>query len=225
MESGSNVLNLARTTVPTAPRRRSIAQPHRSFDPQLVARVESAAWVAYYRRNWPVFLRSALTLSRRTFGLPWPATLWCSWLVLQANRVWAPFPDNDPEKAWRTMERLYRFVQQRYGEPFDPKRAATLELEWWRVHREIQHADAGRDDGALAHALARLYAHVYGVPETAVRGAAVQRALAMRHSDQWVSEGCERDSVLIDLVHSALLRSYTELLAAVQPPGLALPGS
>ncbi len=211
----------ARTPVPAAAASRSTAQPHRSFDPRVVARLECAAWVAYYRRNWPAFLRSALILSRRTFGLSWPATLWCSWLVLQANRVWAPFPDNDPQRAWRTMERLYRFVQRRYAEPFDPEHAATLELEWWRVHREIQHAGPARDDGALADALARLYAHVYGVPEAAVRAAAAQRALAMRHSDEWVRHGCQSDSVLIGLVHAALLRSYTALLAAVQPAGAA----
>jgi hypothetical protein len=218
----TKVLNLARqTTRPpeSALARRAAPQPDRAFDPTVVARVECEAWVAYYRRDWPAFLRAGLILSRRTFGLSWIATIWCSWLVLQANRLWAPFPNNDPDRAWRAMERVYRFVQRRYAEPFDPARAATLEVEWWRVHREIQHSGARRNDRALADALARLYAHVYNLPETVVRAAADQRALAMRHSDQWVSEGCKPDSALIDSVHAALLCCYTTLLAAVQPSG------
>src|SRR5690348_3474437 len=53
----------------TRPRR-----AHRSFDPRRVGELECDAWVAYYRREWMRFLRSAVALTRHTFGLPWPAT-------------------------------------------------------------------------------------------------------------------------------------------------------
>jgi hypothetical protein len=48
-----------------------------------------------------------------------------------------------------------------------------------------------------------------------VRVAAEQRALAMRYSDQWVSEGCQLESPLIGEERAALVRSYAALLAAV----------
>ena len=55
--------------------------------------------MTYYRREWVPFLRAAVRLTRYTFGLPWPQTLQGAWLVLRANQLWAPFPDNDPDGA------------------------------------------------------------------------------------------------------------------------------
>jgi hypothetical protein len=189
--------------------------PHRAFDPRRVGRLESAAWVAYYRRKWLPFMGSAIALTRHTFGLPWPSTIRGAWLVLRANQLWAPIPDNDPEGARRAMERFYRLIAARYGESLDPGRAATLEVQWWRVHREHQHAGADGDESALVDALSALYAYVYGVSAVSVRVAAEQRALAMRHSDQWVRDGCDPASPLIDDERAALVRSYASLLAAV----------
>jgi hypothetical protein len=194
--------------------RRDGGMPHRSFDPRRLGRLECNAWVSYYRREWLAFLRAAVGLTRHTFGLSWPATIWGSWLVLRANQLWAPFPDNDAERAQRTMERFYALVARRYEEPFDPGRAAVLEVEWWRVHREHQ-LPPGKPGDPLVDAVAALYAYVYGVPADAVRLAAEQRTLAMRYSDRWVKEGRDCASPLIDDERAALVRSYAGLLAAV----------
>ena len=106
--------------------KRSSIKPHRSFDPRKVGALECNAWVAYYRREWLKFLRSAIALTRRTFGLPWPSTLLGSWYVLRGNQLWAPYPDNDPAGARRVMERFYRLVANHHDESFDPRRAAEL---------------------------------------------------------------------------------------------------
>jgi hypothetical protein len=189
-------------------------EPYRSFDPRRIGTLECDAWVTYYRREWVPFLRAAVGLTRHTFGLPWPATIWGAWLVLRANQLWAPFPENDPARARRTMERFYRLVANHYHETFDTTRAAELEVEWWRVHREHQYG-VEDDDQALADALAALYSFVYSVPVADVRRAAEQRALAMDYSDRWVREGCDVASPLIPLERAALVRSYAALLAAV----------
>jgi hypothetical protein len=199
----------------SSPRR--AVKAHRAFDPRLVGRLEAQAWVAYYRREWWKFLRSAVGLTRHTFALPWPQTLYGAWLVLRANQLWAPFPDNDPESARRVMQRFYRLVKRHHDESFDPATAARLEVEWWRVHREHQHGDDD-DETSLIDALAALYAYVYQTPETTVRIAAQQRALAMRHSDAWVSDGRHSDSPAIDQIRAALIRSYAALLSAVHQP-------
>jgi hypothetical protein len=190
-------------------------RPHRAFDPRRVGNLECVAWISYYRREWLKFLRAAVLLTRHTFGLPWPSTLQGAWLVLRANQMWAPFPDNDPDGARRAMERFYRLVAQTHGETFNPGKAASLEVEWWRVHREHQHGPERGDDTPLIDALADLYSYVYGVPPLAVALAAQQRALAMRHSDRWVSEGCDLASPLVEQERAALVRSYAALLAAV----------
>jgi hypothetical protein len=192
---------------------------NRSFDPRLVGGLECVAWLTYYRREWLKFLVSAIRLTRHTFGLRWPQTLRGAWLVLRANQLWAPFPDNDPDGARRAMERFYGLVKQRHGETFNPTEAARLEVEWWRVHREHQHDGTADDEGPLIDALAALYSYVYGVPAEAVRLAAEQRALAMRFSDQWVTDGRDPSSPLIAEERAALVRSYAGLLAAVHRPG------
>lgn len=188
---------------------------HRSFDPRRVGSLERDAWVAYYRREWIAFLRAAILLTRHTFALPWPQTIKGAWLVLRANQLWAPFPDNDPEGARKAMRRFYAIVADQHREAIDPVRAAELEVEWWRVHREHQHASSGLDRQSLVDALAALYGYVYSVPEDDVRVAAEQRALAMDHSDRWVTEGCDLGSPLIEQERAALVRSYAGLLAAV----------
>ena len=173
-------------------------------------------WVSYYRRDWPTFLRTAIALTRHTFGLPWPSSVYGAWFVLRANQLWAPYPDNDPEAARKAMERFYRLVAARNGDTLDSRRASELEVEWWRVHREHQHDGTNdADEGPLIAALAALYAFVYGVTTSDVAVAAEQRALAMRYSDQWVREGCDPASPLIEEERAALVRSYAGLLAAV----------
>jgi hypothetical protein len=209
-------LKVRRTASSTA--RRRPVKPHRSFDPPRVGSLECDAWVAYYRRRWLAFLRAAILLTRHTFALPWPQTVRGAWLVLRANQLWAPFPDNDPEGARRAMRRFYALVAGHHGETFDPARAAELEVDWWRIHREHQHERSDVDRQALVDSLAALYGYVYAVPEDDVRVAAEQRALAMDHSDRWVNEGRDPESPLINQERAALVRSYAGLLAAVHRP-------
>jgi hypothetical protein len=188
----------------------------RSFDPVRVGELECSAWVAYYQRRWPTFLRAAFGLTRESFGLSVPGTLRGGWLVLRANQVWAPYPDNDPDAARAYMERFYRLVIDRSGESFDPTEAARREVEWWRAHRELQHDEDGQvDDRELVDALSALYSYVYSVPRERVQTAAEQRALAMVHSDRWVEEGRDPASPLIAEERSALVRSYEALREAV----------
>ena len=196
-------------------RPRPAVKAHRAFDPRRVGGLEAAAWVAYYRHEWLSFLRSAVALTRHTFGLPWPSTLYGAWLVLRANQLWAPYPDNDPEGARRAMERFYRLVATHHGESLDPRRASELEVEWWRVHRVHQREESPEDESSLVAALTALYSYVYGVSQAEVTVAAEQRTLAMRYSDQWVEEGCNLASPLVEEERAALVRSYAGLLAAV----------
>ncbi len=187
----------------------------RSFDPLRVADLEFRAWVSYYRRDWPGALRASVGLVRAGFGMDWLRTLHGAWLVLRANQLWAP-ANNDPDGARRCMRRFYGLLRISYGEPRDVAEAARREVDWWRVHRERQHAADQLDgDDALVNSLVRLYTFLYGEPEAAVRPAAVYRTEAMDISDQWVAEGCRPDSPLLAREHAALVRSYAALLAAV----------
>jgi hypothetical protein len=188
----------------------------RSFDPLRIADLEHRMWVAYYLHRWTYLLGASVRLLRLGFGRDVARILQGAWLMLRAVRLWAPFPDNDPDGARACMHELYALVRLRFGEPADPARAASLEIDWWRAHRQRQHApDPAETGDELLDSLTRLYCYLFGQTEDAVRLAAVHRVQAMDLSDQWVREGCRPDSPLLPLERAALVRAYSALLAAV----------
>jgi hypothetical protein len=192
----------------------------RSFDPVVVAHRETDAWAAYYRREWPAFLRAALGMVAEGFGLGRVATVRATWHVLRANQLWAPFPDNDGDGAREQMRRFYALVARRGDLPLDPAEAAALEVEWWRVHRAHQHhEDVTRDE--LVASLVRLYAHVYGESPDRVEPAARHRVEAMDLSDRWVAAGCNASDPLLGEERRALVASHSALLDAVSRVGEA----
>ena len=98
----------------------------------------------------------------------------------------------------------------------DAAKAATYEVEWWRVHRAHQHDDDVTEE-ELVTALIDLYSYVYSIDRDAVRRAAQRRVDAMDLSDRWVRAGCHRDDPLLAAERRTLVASYTALRAAVEP--------
>ena len=196
---------------------RPASQPSRlrSFDPARVADLEYRAWVGYYRHQWYQALMAFAGLTKMGYGMDWRRTLHAAWLALRAIQLWAPLPDNNPGGARARMRRFYALVRLSYGEPASPAKAAELEIDWWRVHRQVQYSVPGVAREDLVESVTRLYCYLFGEPEPAIRPTAVCRVQAMGLSDQWVREGCRPDSPLLPLVHAALVRSYAALLAAV----------
>lgn len=184
----------------------------RSFDPRAVGVWETRAWETYYRRKWAAFLIASVALVRSAFEMNWPRTLVGAWLVLRANMKWAPFPDNDPDAARALMTRFYQLLRASGETGFSPRRAAELEVEWWRVHREVQHGDHVREP--LVVALSDLYAYTYEASPGSVREAASLRAEAMDVSDRWVEAGCDPSDPMLAEERALLVRSYASLLAA-----------
>jgi hypothetical protein len=185
----------------------------RPFDPVAVGQAECDAWAAYYRHEWGTFLHSALDMVAAGFGMGRLRTLRGAWFVLQANRAWAPYPDNRPDLARAYMRRFYQEVLDSGWGSLDPAQAAELEVEWWRLHRAHQHGEADREQ--LIEALDALYSHVYGVPARTMLAAATLRAAAMNHSDAWVQAGCDRADPLLAEERRALVASFSALREAV----------
>jgi hypothetical protein len=187
----------------------------RDFDPIALGNAECDGWAAYYRREWRPFLRAAVGMVRIGFGMSWPRTIRGAWYVLRANQVWAPYPDNDPQRAREYMRRFYELVAHDGQLRLDPSEAARLEVEWWRIHRIHQREDDLSEDDLVA-SLVELYSYVYDVAPDAVRDAARHRVVAMRYSDAWVDAGCELDDPLLAAERAELIASYTALLGAVR---------
>jgi hypothetical protein len=187
----------------------------RSFDPRSVGALECRAWETYYRRKWVAFLIASVGLVRAAFRMSWPRTGRGAWLVLRANQKWAPFPDNDPVAARALMARFYHLLAESENLSFDPVRAAALEVEWWRAHREAQHNGGPESGERLVLALRDLYAYTYAADPEEVRPAAALRAEAMAVSDRWVEAGCDPEDGRLAEERALLIRSYAALLAAV----------
>jgi hypothetical protein len=187
----------------------------RDFDPVRLGGHEADAWVAYYQRRWGPFLRAAVGMVRVGFGMPWPRTVRGAWLVLRANQAWAPYPDNDADRARALMRQFYVLVARTHGTTFDLDEAARREVEWWRVHRYLQREAPDGSTRPLTEAVAALYAHVYDLPVDEVTPAAAHRAAAMRISDAWVEAGCDPASPSLAAEREELIKGYALLRAAV----------
>jgi hypothetical protein len=179
-----------------------------------LGRQETAAWAAYYRHEWLSFLRAAVGMVRTGFGTDPVRTVVGAYHVLRANQLWAPYPDNDPVGARASMRRFYALVARDHALSLDPSRAATLEVEWWRLHRERQH-DPEVSTEALVASLVDLYSYVFDAPPQAVREAAEHRVRAMDLSDAWVAAGRDLADPLLAQERLALVASHTALRRAV----------
>src|ERR687884_47811 len=165
-----------------APRHTSL----RDFDPDEVARLETAMWRSYYSRQRLRLFTQMSELLRTQYRLP----LWRSNAVAyQAARAAFVFKDGhsraDYERALPNLVSFYKSIREVSDTDFDPERAARLELEWWIVHRQrAQHAP-----GDLDRALANLASEIYRVPADKLMEHARLRAEAMEIRDRQAEQG------------------------------------
>jgi hypothetical protein len=197
--------------VATAPTTIPGRSPLYAFDPEAVGRLEQRAWQAYYLRQWPQLFDLMLRMTRSAFGLSLPQAVYASYLNTQAQVVWARQGAQDG-LAEEYMRRFYEFVREPTGGRYDPRKAAELEVQWWAVHRNRNQYP---DHSALAQALAAAYAEVYRVPAERLLPAGEARAAAMDLSDQWIREGKDPNSPLLEQIATLLVQSYRSLSEAV----------
>jgi hypothetical protein len=185
----------------------------REFDPDEVARLETAMWRSYYSRERVKLFGQLAELLRTQYRLPF----WRSNAVAyRAAKAAFVFKDGrsraDYERALPDLVSFYDSVRAGSDTDFDAARAARLELEWWVVHRERRaHAP-----GDLARALADSQAELYRVPAERLAEHARLRAEAMEIRDTQAERGgvTEEDWRRIDgLLHG----SWRSLHAAVNP--------
>jgi hypothetical protein len=184
----------------------------RGFDPDEVARLETAMWRSYYDKQRVRLFNQLSELLRTQYNMP----------LIRSNRV-AYYAANaafvfkngkqrsDYEKALPDLVKFYQSIREMSDLPFEVNRAARLELEWWIIHRErekYQPAD-------LERALAELQAEIYRVPVERLMEHGRLRAEAMTIRDTKAESGgvAEADWARIDeLLH----QSWRSLSQAVK---------
>lgn len=159
------------------PRQHSIRQ----FDAREVARLETAMWRSYYDKNPALLFWQLAGGLRQQFHAPFWRSFGLAFLATKAAFVFKEGQSRtDYQKALPTLVTYYEAIQNLTVERFDVQKVATLELEWWIVHRQrdrYSYTD-------LANALAKTSAALYNQPLDTFATYARLRADAMRLCDE-----------------------------------------
>ena len=158
----------------------------REFDPDEVARLETAMWRSYYDKQRLRLFNELSELLRTQYHMPLIRSNQVAYYAANAAFVFKQGKERaDYEKALPDLLKFYGEIRKLSDIPFDADRAARLELEWWIVHRQrAQHAP-----GNLDKALAELQAEIYRVPVERVMEHGRLRAEAMTIRDTKADNG------------------------------------
>jgi len=183
----------------------------RAFDPDEVARLDTAMWRSYYDRQRVTLFLQLAELLRTQYGLPFLRSNVVAYRAAHAAFV---FKDGharaEYERALPDLVEFYTALRDVSDTPFDVDEAARRELEWWIVHRE-RDRHAPRD---LAAALADLASTMYGLPPERFETHARLRAEAMTIRDEKAAAGGvgEADWARIDGLLHASWRSLHDVV-------------
>jgi len=175
----------------------------RSFDPNEVARLETAMWRSYYDKQQLRLYNQMTELLRSQYNLPFIRSNTVAYQAAKAAFVFKGGHNRQEyERALPYLVSFYTAIRKISDIPFDVDRASRLELEWWIIHRQRdQHAP-----GDLASALAALSAELYQMPAERFAEHAKLRSEAMTIRDTKAESGgvTEADWARIDqLLHAS----------------------
>jgi hypothetical protein len=158
-----------------------------------------------------------LQLNHEQFHLSWPRAAQAAYHILRAMIAWSP-AKNDPDGTRREIRAFYA-IARRHGrrQRFDPEAAARLELDYWRVHRELA-ATPGSDTRPLEDSLAQLHSALFLLPAERVRTSAVSRSLAAGTVDRITSRRSADVAHDWQLVESQLRAAYEAIARELDPP-------
>ena len=158
----------------------------RDFDPDEVARLETAMWRSYYDKQQVRLFNQATELLRTQYNMPLVRSNRVAYHAAKAAFIFKDGKQrSDSEKALPDLIDFYQAVREVSDTPFDVDRAAHLELEWWIIHRDRAH----HPPEDLDRALAELQAEIYHVPVEKLMEHARLRAEAMRIRDAKAEQG------------------------------------
>jgi hypothetical protein len=158
----------------------------RDFDPDEVARLDNAMWRSYYAREPVRMFFQLAELLRSQYHFTYLKSNLVAYHAAKAAFVFKKGASRaDYVQALPDLVRYYSYLHDISTTPFDVKRAADLELEWWIVHRQRDQYKPGDLDRAVAVAAAEFY----GVSADKLLEYGRFRAEAMVIRDEKANEG------------------------------------
>lgn len=184
----------------------------KKFDPNEVARLDTAMWRSYYAKERLKLFSQATELLRTQYRMPFLRSNLVGYYAARAAFVFKDGKSRaDYEKALPYLVSFYSAIKRDTNIKFDAERAAKSELEWWIIHRERKKYQ----EGDLARALAETAAEIYQMPAEKFIEHGWLRAEAMKIRDTQAEAGgvSEEDwQKIADLLHA----SWQSLFQAVQ---------
>src|SRR2546430_4774727 len=114
----------------------------REFDPDEVARLETAMWRSYYEKQRVRLFNQMTELLRSQYHMAPVKSNLVAYYAANAAFVFKEGKQRaDYEKALPDLIKFYNFVNNMTDIDFDVYNPAKLELQWWIIHRHhAQHA-------------------------------------------------------------------------------------
>ncbi|PCE33500.1 hypothetical protein BZL54_04555 [Burkholderia ubonensis subsp. mesacidophila] len=181
------------------------------FDPIATGTLETQIWRSYYdRRPIALFLQLAESL-RTQYHFPWLRSYAGAYYGASAAFTFKEGnARSDYVKALPALKTYFTLIRNTGNRSFAVAPAATLELEWWIVHRQRDRYPPG----ALSDACAAAAAALYMVPprETSEFGRLRAQAMLLRDARAEAGSVTENDWATIE---SLLHQGYVSLGHAV----------
>jgi len=193
----------------------------REFDPDEVARIETAMWRSYYEKKQVRLFNELSELLRTQYHMPLVRSNRVAYYAANAAFIFKEGrSQQDYEKALPDLVKFYSAIRNISDIPFDVDRVARLELQWWIIHRERWK----RPPGELEKALAELQSAIYGVPVERLVEHGRLRAEAMKIRDT-KAEGGDVTEEDWKNINDLLRQSWRSLAEVVKNSPNALPNN
>jgi hypothetical protein len=150
----------------------------KAFDYEKVAKLDTAMWQSYRSSDSKFLLLfpQAFILIKYQLRFSWLATFKLAYYAGRAAFAYRLRKSNENYTlAEKNLVKLFQTVSINCMTPFDFKKAAKLELEWWDIERyPEQHTKT------LSQTMNENMATVYGVSPSTIEGYGLNRARAIR---------------------------------------------
>lgn len=129
----------------------------RQLDYQKVAKLDSDMWRAYYDHRFLKLFLLLVQLMHAQFQFGWFLALKAAYYSgfaatdYRINRGHEPYA-----RVERHITKFYKAISDHATEPFDYRKAAKLELEWWNIHRYPKKYEKTLE-ASLAECMATIY--------------------------------------------------------------------
>lgn len=194
----------------------------REFDPDEVARLETAMWRSYYDKKQLQVFNQLSELLRTQYHMPLVRSNQVAYYAVNAAFTFKDGKtEKDYEKALPDLVKFFSAIRKMSDIPFDVDRVARLELQWWIIHRERWK----RQPNELANALAELQAAIYTVPVDRVMEHGRLRAQAMAIRDTKADEGRPMTEEDWAKINDLLRQSWRSLADVVKSSANAPPNN